>query len=205
MTETTHICFVRHGETDWNAQQRMQSYIDHPLNAQGDAQRLALGQYFSGLQAARLYSGDLICTRQTSQLIVGALHLPGMLLLPALNERHFGRCEGLTLEEIASRYAEDAFAIESRNPDYAAPGGGESLRQHQIRVLDCIDGLAFDHPGQTLVVVTHGGVLDVIYRRALGLPLEAPCDCPIPNAGISRIAVCGEQWQIECWGETAHL
>ncbi len=205
MTETTHLCFVRHGETDWNAQRRLQSFIDHPLNARGDEQRLALGQFFSGLQADRLYCSDLICARETAQPIVGALRLPGLFLMPELRERHFGRCEGLTSDEVASLYAEDALAIESRAPDYVAPGGGESLRQHQTRVLDCITRLVLDHSGKTIVVVTHGGVLDLVYRRALGLPLDAPCDCPTPNAGISRVAVCGEQWLIECWGETAHL
>jgi probable phosphoglycerate mutase len=205
MTETTHLCLVRHGETDWNIEQRMQGNVDLPLNARGEAQRLALGRYFSGLSAAALYSSDLMRARQTAQPIVEALLLPLVLLLPALRERHFGRCEGLTMAEVAVRYAEDASAIERRDPDYAIPGGGESLRQHQLRVLDCVDRLVHDRPGQTIVIVTHGGVLDVIYRRALGLPLDARHDCPIPNAGINRVAVCGEQWLIECWGETAHL
>lgn len=200
----TRICFVRHGETDWNIELRMQGQTDLPLNATGEAQAFALGRHFSGLSAAALYSSDLLRARQTAQPIAEALRLP-ILLLSALRERHFGRCEGSTLEEVAARHAEDARAIESRDPDYAAPGGGESRRQHQIRVLDCIDRLRLDHCGQTIIVMTHGGVLDVIYRRAFGLPPEAPRDYPIPNAAINWVAIRGEQWRIERWGDTAHL
>ena len=204
MSETTRICFVRHGETDWNIEQRLQEPLDLLLIADGDAQAIAAGPHFSGLPPVALYCSDLLRARQTAQPIAQALHLP-MILLPALRERNFGRCEGMTFEEIAASNADDARAIESRDPDYAAPGGGESRRQHEKRILDCIDQLVGNHPGQTIVVVTHGGVLDVIYRRVLGLPSDAPRDYPIPNTGINWVAISGEQWVIESWGETAHL
>jgi probable phosphoglycerate mutase len=204
MSETTRICFVRHGETDWNIEQRMQGHIDLALNANGEAQAIAAGPHFSGLPAVALYCSDLLRARQTAQPIAQALHLP-MILLPALRERNFGRCEGMTFEEIAASNEDDARAIESRDPDYAAPGGGESRRQHEKRILDCIGQLVRNHPGQTIVVVTHGGVLDVIYRRVRGLPSDAPRDYPIPNTGINWVAISGEQWVIESWGETAHL
>ena len=182
----------------------MQGHIDLALNANGEAQAVAAGRYFASLQASALYSSDLLRARQTAQAVSDALHLP-IILLPALRERHFGRCEGMTFEEIAAHNEVDARAIESRDPDYAAPGGGESRRQHEKRILDCIGSLVGDHPGQTIVVVTHGGVLDVIYRRVRGLPSDAPRDYPIPNTGINWVAISGEQWVIESWGETAHL
>ena len=199
----TRICFVRHGETDWNIELRMQGHIDLALNAKGEAQALAAGCHFSGMQADALYSSDLLRARQTAQPISAALGLP-TVLCPELRERHFGRCEGLTYEEVVERYSEDARAIRSRDPDYASPGG-ESRRQHQTRILDCIGNLVREHPGQTIVVVTHGGVLDVINRRARDLPPEAPRDYPIPNTGINWVTVDGEQWVIQSWGETVHL
>lgn len=204
MRQTTRICFVRHGETDWNIEQRMQGHRDLPLNATGLAQAAAVGRYFVGRQANALYSSDLLRARQTAQPIAQALNLP---LTPqeALRERHFGRCEGLTVDEVAARYADDARAIATRDPDYCAPQGGESRRQHAARVLGCVARLLDNHRGQTIVVVTHGGVLDVIYRRAQGLPADSPRDYAIPNAGINWLAIAGEQWLIECWGETAHL
>ena len=204
MRQITRICFVRHGETDWNIEQRMQGHRDLALNATGQAQAAAAGRYFVGRQADAIYSSDLLRARQTAQPIAQALNLP-LALEAALRERHFGRCEGLTLAEVASRYPDDARAIERRDPDYGAPQGGESRRQHAARVLGCVDRLLADHRGQTIVVVTHGGVLDVIYRRAQGLPPDSPRDYAIPNAGINWLAIGGEQWLIERWGETTHL
>ncbi len=198
---TTRICFVRHGETDWNIEQRMQGQIDLALNALGEAQAASLGPYFADCPAAALYSSDLVRARQTAQPIAAALRLP-LRLDPALRERHFGRCEGLTLDEVAARFADDAQAFASGDPDYAAPGGGESRRQHQRRIVDCIERLARSHRGQTIVIVTHGGVLDVIYRKALGLPVDAPRDHPIPNAGINWVVIGADLWRIESWGET---
>ena len=201
--KTTRICFVRHGETDWNTELRMQGHIDLALNAKGEVQARAAGRHFFGVQASALYSSDLLRARQTAQPISEALRLP-LILRPALRERHFGRCEGLTFEEIVEQFPDDARAIKRRDPDYVSPGG-ESRRQHQARILDCVGVLVADHPGQTIVVVTHGGVLDVINRRVRDLPPEAPRDYPIPNAGINWVVVGGEQWVIEIWGETAHL
>ena len=200
----TRICFVRHGETDWNIERRMQGHIDLPLNAKGEEQARALGRVFSGQQADALYSSDLLRARQTAQPIADALQRP-MNVTAALREQHFGRCEGKVFAEIAVLNPDDAQALVSRDPDYATPGGGESRRQHEARILDCITGLVSAHPGQTLVVVTHGGVLDVIYRRVHGLPPDSPRDYPIPNAGLNRVAISGDQWLIESWGETVHL
>lgn len=202
--KVTRICFVRHGETNWNIEQRLQGQMDLALNATGEAQAVAVGRRFVGSTATALYSSDLLRARQTAQPIAEALHLP-IVLLPALRERHFGRCEGMTLEEISHQYDDDARAIQCHDPDYASPGGGESRRQHQVRILGCIEHLVREHAGQSIVVVTHGGALDVIYRRARQLPLEAPRDYPIPNAGINWIGIDGEQWSIERWGDDAHL
>lgn len=200
----TRICFVRHGETNWNIEQRLQGQMDLALNATGEAQAVAVGRRFVGSTAAALYSSDLLRARQTAQPISEALHLP-IVLLQALRERHFGRCEGMTLKEISHQYVDDARAIQCHDPDHASPGGGESRRQHQVRILDCIEHLVCEHEGQSIVVVTHGGALDVIYRRARQLPLEAPRDYPIPNAGINWIGIDGDQWFIESWGDDVHL
>ena len=200
----TRICFIRHGETDWNIELRLQGQTDLALNARGEVQAAAVGHRFLGLSADALYSSDLLRARQTALPISAVLNLP-IILLSELRERHFGRCEGMTLEEIAIRYAEDALAFERRDPDYAPLGGGESRRQHQERILECVDRLVREHERQTLVVVTHGGALDVVYRKARDLPLEAPRDYPIPNAGINWLSIENGKWLIEKWGDEVHL
>ena len=201
--QSSRFCFVRHGETDWNVEMRMQGQIDLALNTKGEAQALAVGRYFSGRQASVLYSSDLLRARQTSQPAADTLRLP-MNLLPELRERHFGRCEGLTFEEIELRYPEDAAAIISRDPDYISPGG-ESRHQHENRILDCVGRLVSAHPDQTVIVVTHGGVLDVVYRHVNGLSADAPRDYPIPNAGINWVTISAAGWSIEAWAEVSHL
>ncbi len=197
------IYFIRHGETDWNVELRMQGHIDRPLNANGLAQAEALGRRFRPEGAVAIYSSDLWRARQTAAPLAGALGL-GVQHDPALRERNFGRCEGMTIGEIAQAFAAEAEALESGDPEHV-PHGGESRRQHQERVLLCVDRLAQRHSGQTIVVVTHGGVLDVVYRRSRQLPLTAPRDYPIPNTGINRIAIENGEWTIESWADTAHL
>jgi probable phosphoglycerate mutase len=210
--EMTRICVVRHGETDWNVEQRMQGHRDLALNPKGLAQAAAVGRYFSeqrsAMRATALYVSDLMRARQTAQPIADVLQLP-MTLVAGLRERNFGCWEGRTFAEVQALSAADAISIRNRDPDYAAPGGGESLRQHELRVVGCLAGLVRRSPGKTIVVVTHGGVLDVIFRRANGLPPEAPRDYAIPNAGVNWISIGGAiargKWQIESWAETSHL
>lgn len=200
----TRICFVRHGETDWNIELRMQGHVDIPLNATGLAQAAALGRRFAdGVDAAAIYSSDLLRARQTAQPIAESLGLP-IVPLVELRERSFGRCEGLVIAEILERFPEEGLAMKRRDADHV-PQGGESRRQHQERIRACVRELAGRHAAQSLVVVTHGGVLDVVYRIATGLPIEAPRNYPIGNAGMNWVCVEGEQWTIESWGEVAHL
>ncbi len=197
------LCLVRHGETAWNAEQRMQGHKDLPLSPDGLAQAAQAARLFVGVHADAVYSSDLQRAWQTAEPIAAALGLP-IVRLTALRERNYGRCEGMVRKEVAGVHPEDARALRERLPDYVLPGG-ESLDQHRRRVYDCIDALAEKHAGQTVVVVTHGGVLDLIYRRASGTPLDKPRDFPIPNTGISWLAVCPNAWRIEQWADTAHL
>ena len=200
----TRICFVRHGETDWNIELRMQGHVDIPLNATGSAQAEALGRHFSkGMQADALYSSDLLRARQTAQPISDVLGVP-IIPLVELRERSFGCCEGLVIAEILERFPEEAMAMKRRDAEHV-PQGGESRRQHHDRIRACVVKLVARHPSQTLVVVTHGGVLDVIYRMATGLPIVAPRNYPISNAGLNWVRIEGEEWAIESWGEVAHL
>ena len=197
------LCLVRHGETAWNAEQRLQGHKDLPLSPEGLQQATQAARQFVGQSAAALYSSDLQRAWQTAQPIAQALGLT-IARLAALRERNYGRCEGMVRSEVASRHPEDARALRERDPDYVLPDG-ESLRQHQQRIEDCINDLARKHPGQTVVIVTHGGVLDLVYRRATATPLEKPRDFPIPNAAIYRIERHPGGWRLLGWAERPHL
>lgn len=200
---STRFCFVRHGETAWNAEQRMQGHQNLPLNPEGLAQAERAALCFVGMPIAAVYSSDLQRARDTAAPIARALNLPVQPLF-GLRERNYGRCEGMIRSEVAAVHPEDARALRERDPDYVLHGG-ESLHQHQHRILACIAELAARHAGQTIVAVTHGGVLDLIYRRAHQMPIEKPRDFPIPNTGLNWLSIDGDRWTIERWADTAHL
>jgi probable phosphoglycerate mutase len=121
-----------------------------------------------------------------------------------MRERCYGIFEGLTYAEAKVRYPEAYVAFETRNPDYAYENG-ESLKGLFARVTGRLKEIAAAHSGQNVVVVSHGGVLDIVNRFVRGNTLETPRDFLIPNAGINWIAKANGQWRLESWGETGHL
>lgn len=199
----TRFCIVRHGETDWNAQRRLQGHIDIGLNATGQGQAEAAARGLSGRHFDACYSSDLLRTRQTAAAIAAATGL-AVQLEPGLRERHYGLFQGRTPAELERDHPEAYAAYRRRDPDHAF-GDGESLRDFDRRIAVTLERLAASHPGRTLLLVAHGGVLDVIRRRALGRPLNAPRDFPIPNAALNWIRVGPAGWTLETWADQRHL
>jgi len=199
----TRICLVRHGETEWNAERRIQGQIDIGLNAAGLRQAQAAGRWLKAAGISALYASDLKRAWATGLAIgqaVGVQPVP----VPELRERRYGIFEGLTYAEAETRYPDGYAAFEGRNADYAFEHG-ESLKVMYERVTGKLKELAQRHLGESIVVVVHGGVLDVINRFVRGNPLEMPRDFLIPNAGINWISAVDGRWTVETWGETAHL
>jgi probable phosphoglycerate mutase len=200
---STRFCFVRHGETAWNAARRIQGQLDLPLNANGMAQARALANGLRGEAFAALYSSDLARARHTAEAAAHLLHLP-LRLLPALRERHFGVFQGLTQEEGALRHPAEHARMRAREPGFEIPGG-ESLIAFRERVLACVAELARRHDGTQVLVATHGGVLDILFRRATGRGLEQPRECELPNAALNWIEVDGGEWSLLAWADRSHL
>ena len=199
----TRLCLVRHGETEWNAARRIQGQIDIGLNETGLRQAEAAGRWLKMAGIMALYSSDLKRARTTAEAIGQALGLVPVLV-PEMRERRYGTFEGLTYDEAKVKYPEGYAAFEGRNADYSFENG-ESLHAMFERVTSRLKEIAAAHAGQNVVVVLHGGVLDIINRFARGNSLEAPRDFLIPNAGLNWIAAVDGVWRIETWGETAHL
>ncbi|NJD24934.1 MAG: histidine phosphatase family protein [Betaproteobacteria bacterium] len=202
-TTGTRICLVRHGETPWNAERRIQGQIDIGLNAAGQRQAAAAGRWLRGAGIAALYSSDLQRARHTAEAIGAALGL-APVLYPQLRERCYGVFEGLTYAEAQVRFPGGYAAFEGRNADYDFENG-ESLRALFDRVTGKLVELAAAHAGQAIAIVVHGGVLDIVNRFVRGNPLEMPRDFLIPNAGLNWIVAVDGAWYIESWGDTAHL
>jgi 2,3-bisphosphoglycerate-dependent phosphoglycerate mutase len=199
----TDVILIRHGETDWNVQGRFQGQIDVPLNALGLAQAERMAERLAREAIDAFYCSDLLRTRQTAEPAALKLDLPAAPDA-GLREQHFGILEGLSFDEVQARHPEQLAAWLRHDPDYALPEG-ESVRSFHARVLGVLRSLAERHAGSTLAVVTHGGVLDMLFRTVHGLPLHGPRTCPIPNAGLNRLRLSGERFEIVSWADDAHL
>lgn len=199
----TRLCILRHGETAWNAEHRVQGQLDVPLNAVGQAQALAAAKVLSLEKFDAIYSSDLCRARQTAAPIA-RLHSAKIVLERDLRERHYGIFERLTYAEVKLRYPEDYARFEARDPEYAFRTG-ESLKDFSARSVAVISRIVHRHEGQSILVFTHGGVLDKLYRFVTGLPLSAQRGFGIPNAGLNRIEVTPAGWRIHAWADIAHL
>ncbi|HEY8069853.1 MAG TPA: histidine phosphatase family protein [Burkholderiales bacterium] len=200
---TTRLCVVRHGETAWNAEHRVQGQLDVPLNVIGLAQAAAAAKVLAREKFDAIYSSDLSRARQTARPTANLLSLE-VLLEKGLRERHYGIFERLTYAEVKTRFPEDYARFEAREPDYAFQTG-ESLKDFSVRSIAVISKIAKEHEGQSVLVFTHGGVLDKLYRFVTGLPLSAHREFGIPNAGLNRVELTPTGWQVRSWADVAHL
>ena len=200
---TTRLCIVRHGETAWNAEHRVQGQLDVPLNAIGLAQARAAAQILAREKFDALYSSDLSRAKQTAQPVANLFSM-AIMVEKNLRERHYGIFERLTYAEVKLRYPEDYARFAARDPDYAFRTG-ESLRDFSTRSIAVISQLAARHQGANILVFTHGGVLDKLYRFVTGLPLSAERNFGIPNAGLNRVELTPAGRRIRAWADTAHL
>ncbi|WP_174875210.1 histidine phosphatase family protein [Vogesella oryzae] len=205
MTKLTRFCLVRHGETAWNAERRLQGQTDIPLNSRGEAQAEHLAQALQrrGQRFDALYSSDLSRAHRTALPVASALGLD-IALLSDLRERHFGALQGIALHEGPSAQPVAWQAYANRNVEHDLEGG-ESLNQFAQRVRTALERIAADHHGETVLLVSHGGVLDVVYRIACGQPLHEQRRVPIPNAALNWLSHDGQQWQLERWADESHL
>lgn len=194
---------MRHGETDWNVAQRIQGHTDIGLNTRGQDQAARLGQALAQQELHAVYSSDL----QRAWHTAAACAQPHGLTVQAalgLRERHFGRFEGLTFSEIDQRWPDDARRWRQRDPLFA-PGDGESLEQFQQRTVEACAALAARHRGQCILLVAHGGVLDILYRAATSVALNAPRTWQLGNASINRLLHGDSGFTLVGWNDDQHL
>jgi len=194
---------VRHGETAWNAEGRVQGQTDVPLNELGHAQARAVAAVLAGERFDAVYSSDLLRVRQTAEPTAGRLDLP-VSYDPRLRERHYGMFERHTYAEVRERYPAEYARFRDKDPEFDF-GSGEALRAFERRALDCVAALIERHAGQSLLVFTHGGVLEMVYRRATARGLSSPRDFEIPNAGLNRVEAGPGAWRVTAWADVAHL
>ena len=199
----TELILIRHGETDWNAQQRIQGHLDVPLNRNGLSQADAIGQRFRSQSVDKLVSSDLARAMQTAEPIAKACGLE-IVEDARLRERHLGILQGKTREQ-AQQQVPDAFDV-FRSRIAAAPlEDGESLEVFARRVIDALTDLARLHNGKRVVAVTHGGVVDIAHRHANDIALDAPRMSPILNTSVNTLRITNKRFELVDWGDTRHL
>ena len=200
---TTRFIVVRHGETVWNTQTRIQGQTDSELTADGLAQAEAIGRRLAREKFDAIVASDLGRAARTAQAIAARCGLE-VRPEPRLRERSFGQGEGLTYAEVDARWPGVFSRAANTDPDAAIPGG-ETRRQFHDRIHEAFLALARTHAGQRVVAVTHGGVLAVLYRIVHGIPLAHAHKIAISNASYNAVAFDGDAWRLEAWDDTAHL
>lgn len=199
----TELILIRHGETDWNAEQRIQGHLDIPLNRAGLEQAEALGKRFGSIEIDVLVSSDLSRAMQTAAPISAARALP-VVGEARLRERNLGVLQGKTREQ-AKQSAPEAFDVFRSRVEGAVLDEGESLAAFAERVIDVLAELTQKYRGKRIVAVTHGGVLDIAYRHAAGMPLAAPRNFPIHNASVNTFRADGSELELVSWSDVSHL
>ncbi|TAH50449.1 MAG: histidine phosphatase family protein [Betaproteobacteria bacterium] len=198
------ICLVRHGETSWNAERRLQGHIDIPLNHRGVAQAESTARSMADVHFAAMYSSDLQRAHDTARAIANR-RAQQPRTDPRLRERHYGVFQGLTYDEASARFPEAYARFKARDIVQPIPGDGESLATFATRVTEALAEIAQRHAGARVLVVTHGGVLDIAHRLAAGKPLHTARDFTIPNAALNWIEHEAGQWRLLDWGDERHL
>lgn len=194
---------VRHGETAWNAEGRVQGQLDIPLSDTGHAQARALAQALAHETFDVIYSSDLVRVRQTAQPTASLLR-KDIIFSEKLRERHYGIFQGMTYTEAKDRLPADYLRFKDKDPDYDFQTG-ESLQAFSARVMDFFEELLRKESGKRVLVFTHGGVLEILYRHATRRGLSTPRDFEIPNAALNRLEHGAGEWRVHCWANVGHL
>ena len=203
---TTRLCLIRHGETTWNAERRLQGHTDIPLNANGEMQAHQMAQSLKDakLNFDALYTSDLKRALDTANAIVQLFGVKAQVE-SALRERHFGALQGLSIGEAPLLRPAIWQAHIARDLDHELEGG-ESIRQFALRVQKSLDEIQGLHAGKTILVVSHGGTLDMMYRIASNQALSTERVVSVPNASLNWIThQQGAGWAVEQWADTRHL
>ena len=199
----TSVIAVRHGRTAWNLATRVQGQLDIGLDATGRWQARRLAEALADAGITALYASDLQRAVQTAQAFADVAGLP-IVSDAGLRERGFGIFEGHTHADIERLWPAEALRWRQRDPGFGAEGG-ETLSAFHERSVACAARLAARHPGQTIALFSHGGVMDCLYRAGTRVGLQAPRTWQLGNASINRLLYSPEGFTLVGWSDTRHL
>ena len=199
----TKIIVVRHGETEWNIEDRCQGHKDSPLTENGIKQAENVALRLADHNLSAIYTSDLGRAIQTAEIISEPSNLSIKYDL-RLRERNMGVLQGLTDSEMAKSFPEICSNLMKLDPDYIIPNG-DSTRQSYSKNIECLNEIARSNPGDTVLIVTHGGVLINIFKYVVGLPLDSPRKFKVWSGSLNTFSYDGEGWELLGWGDVSHL
>ncbi|HEY8685162.1 MAG TPA: histidine phosphatase family protein [Chloroflexota bacterium] len=200
---TTQLLLIRHGESTWNAESRIQGQADPPLSELGRRQAAALGRRLSDLASAALYTSPAVRARETSEAIAEPHGLIPRIE-PALLEVHLGSWQGHRVSELSDEETAQFRAWE-RDPTALSPPGGETTSAALERVAPLLDRLLGNHAGDTVVIVTHSILGRVALSYLLGTGIQLVPRLRIKKASITKLRVQREMAILERLSDTSHL
>lgn len=199
----TRILLVRHGETAWNRDGKIQGQLDVVLSAEGRAQARRIAQRLSTQRLAAVYSSDLARASETAALIAKP-HGLAPVLCPELREGCFGAWQGLTLAEVRERFA-DNYAAVRQDPVFGRPVDGECIAEVADRASFLVRSVAERHAGETALVVAHGGTIKALVCRLLEIDLAWRWRFTVDNCSLTVFAWKDGQPVLVSLNDTAHL
>jgi len=197
------LILVRHGETVWNAEGRVQGQTDSPLTARGRAEARMVGQRLASMQIAAIYSSDVGRARETAE-IIAAPHGLAVTAVPALRERCYGVLEGRTMDEAAR---DDAGWLEAWRADRLrlAPPEGESQPELCRRVMAALREIVAAHAGDAVIVATHGGPIKSAVFAVLDIPISSWDLTWVANGSITVLRGTPEVLRVAAYNDICHL
>ena len=200
----THLILIRHGETFWNAEGRLQGQSDSPLTPRGVAQAQAIARRLQHEAFSALYASHLQRVLDTAAPIA-AMSGHRVQVDPRLQERAYGIFEGLTHPEASVQHAAVYQEYQTNlSPDFAIPQA-ESTSQMLARGRTVLTELAERHPGERIVIVSHGSFLRVMLSHMLGIPLDIKQRFRLANGSLSEATWRAGEWNVLTLGEVYHL